>query len=201
MRRSEDPLRTLIVGDDPFARGGLGRALAGTPTLAVSGQLHPREVHALLSEIDAVLWDLGPSDPPLRLNASVPVLALAALPEQARRALGAGANGVLAREVEPERIDAALHALIHGMRVVDQRFSAAVFPKGTSRGPVEPLTPREQEVLEQLARGLSNAGIARVLDMSDHTAKFHVNAILAKLNARSRTDAVMRAVRMGLLQV
>jgi DNA-binding NarL/FixJ family response regulator len=63
----------------------------------------------------------------------------------------------------------------------------------------EPLTPREQEVLQLLAEGLPNKAIARQLEISDHTVKFHVNAIMGKLGAQSRTEAVVRATRLGLV--
>jgi len=64
---------------------------------------------------------------------------------------------------------------------------------------LESLTPREQEVLELLAEGLSNRSIAARLDISEHTVKFHVSSICAKLGADNRTDAVRRAVRQGLI--
>jgi DNA-binding NarL/FixJ family response regulator len=63
----------------------------------------------------------------------------------------------------------------------------------------EPLTPREQEVLELLAEGLSNQSIAARLAISGHTVKFHVSSICGKLGADNRTDAVRRAVRQGLI--
>jgi DNA-binding NarL/FixJ family response regulator len=63
----------------------------------------------------------------------------------------------------------------------------------------EELTPRETEVLQLLAEGLTNKAIADRLGISRHTVKFHVNAILTKLNAQSRTEAVVRATRSGLL--
>jgi DNA-binding NarL/FixJ family response regulator len=63
----------------------------------------------------------------------------------------------------------------------------------------EVLTPREQEVLQLLAEGLPNKTIADRLYISEHTVKFHVNAILSKLGAQSRTEAVVRATRLGLL--
>ena len=65
----------------------------------------------------------------------------------------------------------------------------------------EPLTPREIEVLEQLAEGLSNKAIAARLGISDQTVKFHVASIYGKLNAVNRTDAVRRAVRRGLISL
>jgi DNA-binding NarL/FixJ family response regulator len=63
----------------------------------------------------------------------------------------------------------------------------------------EALTPREQEVIQLLAEGLPNKTIADRLHISEHTVKFHVNAILSKLGAQSRTEAVVRATRLGLL--
>lgn len=63
----------------------------------------------------------------------------------------------------------------------------------------EALTPRELEVLEVLAEGLSNKAIAARLGITEHTVKFHVSAIFAKLGAENRTDAVRRGVRRGLI--
>ena len=64
---------------------------------------------------------------------------------------------------------------------------------------VEPLTPREQEVLEQMAAGLSNRQIALALDISEHTVKFHVSAILGKLGVSSRAAAIRQGMRQGLV--
>jgi len=66
---------------------------------------------------------------------------------------------------------------------------------------LESLTPREVEVLELLAEGLPNKGIARRLDISDQTVKFHVASIYGKLGASNRTDAVRRALRRGLITI
>jgi DNA-binding CsgD family transcriptional regulator len=63
----------------------------------------------------------------------------------------------------------------------------------------EPLTAREHEVVQLLAQGLSNKAVGERLGISEHTAKFHVNAILTKLDAQTRTDAVVRAARLGLI--
>jgi DNA-binding NarL/FixJ family response regulator len=72
-------------------------------------------------------------------------------------------------------------------------------PRHTEDQFEEPLTPREVEVLEMLAEGLSNKGIAARLSISDQTVKFHVASICGKLGAANRTDAVRRAVRRGLI--
>jgi DNA-binding NarL/FixJ family response regulator len=68
-----------------------------------------------------------------------------------------------------------------------------------SLSPLEPLSPRELDVLRGLAEGLANKQLARSLGISEHTVKFHINAILGKLRAQSRTEAVVRATRAGLI--
>ena len=77
-----------------------------------------------------------------------------------------------------------------------RRLDAAAAP---GPGPASLLTPREQDVLLLLAEGLPNKGVASRLGVSEHTVKFHVNSIMGKLNAQSRTEAVTLATRLGLL--
>ena len=72
-------------------------------------------------------------------------------------------------------------------------------PGGASPDIVEPLTSREQEVLEQMAAGLSNRQIASVLGISEHTVKFHVSSVLGKLGVSSRAAAIRRGMRQGLV--
>jgi DNA-binding NarL/FixJ family response regulator len=78
-------------------------------------------------------------------------------------------------------------------------FLVAATPEAADHPPAEALTPREIDVLELLAEGLSNKGIARRLGISDQTVKFHVASITGKLGAHSRTAAVRLAVRRGLI--
>jgi DNA-binding NarL/FixJ family response regulator len=108
---------------------------------------------------------------------------------------------LLFRDVAPAPLLAALRAVARGLTVFDPALAAlratprASAPTSTPEG----LTPREREVLTLLAEGLSNKAIADRLDISEHTAKFHVNAVLAKLGVQRRTEAVVRAARMGLV--
>jgi len=89
---------------------------------------------------------------------------------------------------------------IDGLLVVDESFGETVVrPMPPVDALVEPLTPRETEVLQLLAEGLTNRRIGERLAISEHTAKFHVNAILGKLDARSRGEAIAHAARLGLL--
>lgn len=216
MSLSVDATRVLIVADDPLARAGLATALAAQPACLVVGQAAAQadlaaEVEA--GQPDVVLWDLGwnPAMATARLadlaEELPPVVALAPMDGELERlaatAWQAGAAGLLPRAADAAAMAAALTAAAHGLLVLDRSFAgSAVVPSsaGALGEPlVEELTPRELEVLQLLAEGLPNKAIARQLGISDHTVKFHVNAILGKLGAQSRTDAVVRATRLGLI--
>jgi two-component system nitrate/nitrite response regulator NarL len=105
------------------------------------------------------------------------------------------------RDVAPAPLLAALRAVARGLTVFEPALAALrATPRGaTAPSAPEGLTPREREVLGLLAEGLSNKAIADRLDISEHTAKFHVNAVLTKLGVQRRTEAVVRAARLGLV--
>jgi two-component system nitrate/nitrite response regulator NarL len=135
----------------------------------------------------------------LEEQVGAPVLALVAGEAVAAEALAAGARGLLFRDAEPFRLKAALAALAQGLLVIDEALAPRLLrQRPATPALAEPLTPRELEVLDLLAQGLSNKQIAGRLAISEHTAKFHVNAIVGKLGAQSRTDAAVRAARLGL---
>jgi DNA-binding NarL/FixJ family response regulator len=139
-----------------------------------------------------------------------PVLALVA-PGGSADALKAGAKGAIRKDSKPAAIAAAIEALNEGLAIVDPTYLAAM----TTAKPVivgdlmtpgksvenDTLTKRENEVLVLLADGLSNKEIAAKLSISEHTAKFHVNSILQKMNAQKRVEAVVRAAKMGLINL
>lgn len=111
--------------------------------------------------------------------------------------------GLLLRDVSAAELVAAVQAVANGLTVLDPEV-AAVFARerrpALSAEPLgEPLTERELEVLRELALGLPNKAIALRLGISEHTVKYHVGEILGKLDAASRTEAVMLAARRGLL--
>ena len=116
-----------------------------------------------------------------------------------------GAPRTSSQDVTAEQIIAAVHAAAAGLQVMPVEDGVGLLPRAQVHEPVEEivesLTPREMDVLEMLAEGLSNKMIAHRLSISDHTAKFHVNSILAKLNAGTRTEAVTRGIRLGLIKV
>jgi DNA-binding NarL/FixJ family response regulator len=196
--------RVLLVGEDALARAGL-RALAEAAGFAVAGESEPSAAEAEEAAADAALLDLGPSAAGLealpRLAPRLPVLVVLWSDEPAREALAAGARGVLRREGLADRLAAGLRAVVDGLLVVDPAVALAVLrpPSPLASPLVEPLTPREAEVLALLVEGLSNRAIGVRLGISEHTAKFHVGAVLGKLGAESRAEAVALAARLGLV--
>jgi DNA-binding NarL/FixJ family response regulator len=201
-------LRVLVIGDDPLARAGLARLLEGQEEIVLAGQIaassHLLE-DAALYRADVWLWDLGwdadalPAD---LADAEAPVVALFPDGSLAADALAAGARGLLLREASLETLCRAIDAVIEGLLVIDPALVGALQPAGPrpeEAALAEPLTGREREVLQLLAEGLSNRAIAQALAISEHTVKFHVTAIMTKLDAQSRTEAVVRATRLGLI--
>ena len=207
---SDASIRVLIIADDPLARAGLAALLDDREEIALLGQVGagPRLLDNLdLYEPDVIVWDLGwdaeeaPSELADLEDVDLPLLALLPHEALASVAWAAGAAGILLRDTGGRRLVAAIVAISYGLRVLDPTFSSAAGAPPTVEEPplAEPLTPREQEVLQLLAEGLANRAIAQELGISEHTVKFHVNAIMGKLDAQSRTEAVVRATRLGLI--
>ena len=190
--------RVLIVADDTWTRAGLGALLLGQP-LQIVGQVGS-EADWASYQPDVVLWDLGMASGFVEAP-EIPVLALLNDPSEAIKVLSAGARGVLLRETEPETLASAILALANGLSVVEPDLLSSLLPEPTPEDKplAEELTERELEVLQLLSAGLPNKAIAKRLEFSEHTAKFHVASILNKLGVQSRTEAVVRAAQLGLV--
>lgn len=210
MSTNEGELRVLIVADDPLTRAGLATLLSSQPRCTVTGQVSvDADLTAALPVYlpDIVVWDLGwtPETSLERLaelaESSTPVVALLSDDAHAADAWSAGARGLVLRDTDVERLVATLLAVSQDLIVLDPGLTHVAQPyiEPDPRFPIEKLTPRETEVLQLLAEGLSNRAIAFNLGISEHTVKFHVNAILSKLGAQSRTEAAVRATQLGLL--
>ena len=107
---------------------------------------------------------------------------------------------LLFRDAPPKRLGSAIRALFEGNLILDESLASLFKSRAaTANSLTEQLTARETEVLQQLALGLSNKELAQRLGMSEHTAKFHVTAVLDKLGARNRADAVSIILREGLV--
>ncbi len=206
-----EELRVLVVSDDPLARRGLALLLASQEGPTVAGQIGVDDEPEDTAEgrADAAVWDLGlgvrfglerlrGSDP-----SAPPAVAIVADEIDARDALAASARAALPRDADGERLAAALRAVVQGLLVLDDSFAAALLREADDAPSppelAESLTPREAEVLQLLTQGLANKAIAQRLGISDHTVKFHVNAILGKLGVQSRGEAIVQAMRLGLV--
>ena len=201
-------IRVLGVADDALARAGLATLLASQPGLMIVGQTASDELSdaAQIYRPDVIVWDWGADMARAieRVNfrgAGVPVIALLADAHEASEVWSAGARGLILRTASAENIAAAVNAVAENLIVIDPALASTLFPvrEQIPVRPIDALTPRELQVLRLMAEGQSNKTIARELGISEHTVKFHVNAILGKLNVQSRTEAVVQATRLGLI--
>jgi two-component system, NarL family, nitrate/nitrite response regulator NarL len=196
-------LAVLVVARDPLVRAALAdRLRAAGAAVGVASPVAPLDAE----EADVVLWDLGPDGrPPDGLAASgLPALALVPDDEGAARAWAAGARGLLLRDADAPSLLAGLVATAAGLVVLDPALADGLVALRDDLDlpqEIEPLTPREREVLALLAEGLPNKLVADRLGVSERTAKYHVAQILAKLGAHSRTEAVLRGARLGLVVI
>lgn len=185
-------IRVWIETASTVTRAGFESVLEGSVGI---------ELVASPSQADVVLGDALGEDLPEGSEepGAVPIVVLSD-EHLTSRLFRRGVHAILPHDAPAEQIVAALHAASAGLIAVPVEASGLVIP-AASASEVENLTPREMETLEMLAEGLSNKQIAARLHISDHTAKFHVNSILGKLGAGTRTEAVMRGLRSGLLKV
>jgi DNA-binding NarL/FixJ family response regulator len=181
------PVRVLVVSDDPLVRAGLGHLLESESEAEVVSDAAEAEValwdaqHARLDELTRARG-AGGGDRRRRVTFEPPRWR----PARAARSCAAPTAPACGPPWSP---CATAHRARRGLR-------AGAGGRPSRRASLaEELTAREREVLALLSRGLSNKQIAGELDISEHTAKFHVNAILGKLGAASRTEAVVVAVR------
>jgi len=188
----------------------LQRALGSEPTIHVPAIASTFPL--LRSLISEAAVDLAVIDPGSRIESNtvrdwlieltdlVPVLLFSAEPDPAsfNFLVSSKAGGMLSADASSEQIVHAIKSIASGLTV----FDGALITRDTVENPaVEPLTPRETEVLTLLADGLGNKEIAHRLNISEHTIKFHIRSILGKLGASSRTEAVSLGLRSGLIEL
>ncbi len=201
--------RVLIVAATPAMRAGL-RTLLDHPAIQIVGDAAALGgSSALLENADLLLLADDAALNGLRYllheegSLSVLVLADDERPVSLLRELPLASWGIVASDANPAELQAAILAVGQGFVVLPPSLTGKIFNQRLNdtgvESPSEPLTAREQEVLELMGQGLPNKQIARALQISEHTVKFHISAIFAKLGAASRTDAVGRAARQGLI--
>ena len=194
----------------PARRDWLLRSVSGDRAIRVAGTAATFPfLRSLMSQTsaDLALIDLRPQieltivrDWLAELLDLVPILLLSSEPDPAifNRILHARIGGMLQTDASPEQIVQAIKSVASGLMI----FDSALVPQRPDQDRLaEPLTPRESEVLRLLADGLGNKEIAMRLGISEHTIKFHIRSILGKLGASSRTEAVSRGLRSGLIEL
>ncbi len=213
------PIRVVVVDDHLVVREGLRAMLDGMPEVAIVGEA--QDLAGALAEAEAHLPDIVLLD--LRLQGANGLEVCRALVERlpdlkvviltvyedeqyVLEALRAGARGYVLKKVAPEELVRTLQEVQAGEVVVDPALAgrialraATLRPEDTWAGAEFGLTQRESEVLAHLVRGMNNRAIARALYVSEDTVKTHVRAVLRKLDARDRTQAVAIALRRGLV--
>ncbi len=202
--------RIGIAAPTPMMRAGLRTMLAG-PEFDVIGEagtlaaaLDGPAVDVLVVGDERALADIGGAPDGVYLPAFV-VLSESDRTVAALRALPLPGWGIVAPAAPAAELQAAVQAAAQGLIVLPAPLAARLLvgrPAAAAQvdlGPDEPLTAREQEVLDLLGQGLANKAIARRLSISEHTVKFHVSAIYGKLGASSRTEAVSRGAHRGLI--
>jgi len=207
----------VLADDHPVVRAGIKTMLEKEPGLRVVGEIaEGSQVEALTSQwrphvlvLDVNMPGLDPVSAARRLKDNHPslnILVLTAYDDDAyvRGMLSAGATGYLLKEEALDTLVTAIRAVARGESWLSQRVAGrlarrAVFPPGA--GATEPLTAREGEVLRLLALGLGNDQIAETLSISKRTVQNHVSNIYGKLGLDSRAEAVLYAIRHGIVDV
>jgi len=197
-------IRLLIAAPSAVVRAGLEALAASSPELEIvaslpdltaAEDLHPDVILAAMP-----LADIGP--PSDGHTPAFVLLTNEAQPAWTQDALRYGVRAVLPRDASQSEILAAVEAAAHGLAVVDPRELDQLLSTAApahAAAETSTLTARELEVLHMMAEGAANKIIAWKLSISEHTVKFHVASILAKLGASSRTEAVTTGIRKGLV--
>lgn len=208
-------VKVLVADDHPVVRAGVEALLATDPGIAIVGSVStPDAVLAAVAttDVDLVLLDLQFSPDPtvpsgvdltrtIRARPDAPeVLILTNYDTDADilAAVEAGAIGYLLKDAPAEELLGAIHRASRGEGALSPAVASRL--ESRSRRPGESLTPREFEVLEFLAAGLSNARMAERLVVSEATVKTHLSHLYTKLGVDSRSAAVARARDLGLIR-
>ncbi len=201
-------INVLVVAPNLPLRVGLRGLLSAVADISVTAEAASLAEAGQLSAAADVILLADPTVESMRGARDWPAAALLVLSDDAgvARAL-AGAGGVwgmLPISSNEEQLSAAIHALAEGLWVAPPALMRGLwrspdYSAADDSGPVETLTGRELEVLQLMAGGLANKQIAARLGISEHTVKFHLSSIYAKLGAASRTEAVTIGTRRGLI--
>lgn len=203
-------IRLLLVDDHPVLRAGLANVLNYEPGITVVAEADDGASAIVLWRTlrpDVMLLDLSMAgmdgiETLERLRAEFPdarvlMLTSSEAPEDVRHALKAGAGGYVTKNVRRAELVAAIREVFAGARVIGESVARQLAAGEESRA----VSRRELEVLGLVRQGFTNADIGRLLGISERTAKAHVGALLCKLQAADRAEAVARGFERGLLKV
>jgi DNA-binding NarL/FixJ family response regulator len=214
-------VRVLIVDDDDLMRAGLRGVLSSDEAIELVGEADDGRQAAYRTRLlrpDVVLMDVRMPDldgisATRELLAAFPAVKVVILTtfeqdDYIFGALSAGASGFLLKRTRPEELIAAIHTIAAGDSLLSPSVTSRVVERMAGQPPpdaerdarLDELTARETQVLELVARGLSNAEIAANLVIEESTVKTHLKRILAKLGARDRVQAVILAYESGLVR-
>jgi two-component system nitrate/nitrite response regulator NarL len=212
--REHETHSILTIDDHPLFRKGVadlidmdaklmlvGEATNGQDGLTLAKQLHP----------DLILLDINMKGMSgletlkmlkrQEVDSLILMLTVSDNEEDVLSALRTGADGYLLKDMEPEDMLEMINKALHGTLVISERLTQLLAKalrqeeKRSENAELTPLTSREQEILEQIANGMSNKRIAKALGISEGTVKVHVKHLLKKLNLHSRTEAAVWALR------
>ena len=220
-------IQVFVVSQQFMFRQGLEHSLSQTEDIEISGSAEVNE--AVLSAIDNLPPDVtlvdidGPSDSGLTLarkikqrSPNIAVIMLASNPNDAQlfQSLKAQATAYLNKEITADQLVSTIRRVARGEHPINESLTARPkvaeqvlqqFQELSWRSEAEafmsPLTPRESEILNYIAQGYLNKQIATKLGISEQTIKNHVTSILRKLNANARTEAVVIAIKQGLISL
>jgi len=218
-------VRVVIISQQSLFRQGIERLLSGIGDIEISGSAEVND--EVLLAIDTSLPDVaivdidGPSDSGLALARKIrqrsPIIAVVVLtsdPSDAQlfQALKAQASAFLNKEITADQLVDMIRRVAGGEHPINESLTnrpkvaeqvlnqfQELYWRGEAEAFISPLTPRETEILNYIAQGYLNKQIAVKLGISEQTIKNHVTSILRKLNANARTEAVVVAIKQGLI--
>jgi DNA-binding NarL/FixJ family response regulator len=204
------PIRILLADDHSVVRMGLEALISTEPGLAVVGHaadgneavLQYRRLKPDVVLMDLLMPQMTGTQALAHIRTEFPAARILILStsdgdDDVYRALQAGASGYILKSSPGEQLIPAIRAVMRGEKWIPPEIARSL----ANRSLREELSPREIQVLHELASGGSNKEIASVLNITEHTVKAHIKNILAKLPARDRTEAVTVALQRGIIHL
>lgn len=217
MDQSSSPIHVLLADDHVVVRAGIRKFLEQSSDIQVIAEAsNGQEACELLeqNQPDVIVLDIQmPLMSGIEVtrwirakHIAVGILILTAYDDEpyVQAVLQAGANGYVLKTAEPQEIIAGVRNVFHGKSVLDSTLTQKLIAKLSEQAEtkiIDPLTDRELQIVALAAKGYTNKAIGAQLSISDRTVQNHLANVFQKLNAESRTEAVMRAVSLGLISV